>query len=34
MNLLDWINQGIDALTNTASPSIDALGLPSTVPRQ
>ena len=26
MNLLDWINQGIDALTNTASPSIDALG--------
>jgi len=26
MNLLDWINQGIDTLTNTASPSIDALG--------
>lgn len=26
MNLLDWINQGIDNLTNTASPSIDALG--------
>jgi hypothetical protein len=26
MNLIDWINQGIDALTNTASPSIDALG--------
>jgi hypothetical protein len=26
MNLLDWINQGITNLTNTGSPSIDALG--------
>lgn len=26
MNLLDWLNQGIDSLTNTASPRIDALG--------
>jgi hypothetical protein len=26
MNLLDLINQGIDTLTNSASPSIDALG--------
>lgn len=26
VNLLDWLNQGIDSLTNTASPRIDALG--------
>jgi hypothetical protein len=26
MNLLDWINQGVDTLSNTASPGIDALG--------
>lgn len=26
MNLLDWLNQGIDTLTNAASPRIDALG--------
>lgn len=26
MNLLEWINQSIDSLTNAASPSIDALG--------
>ena len=26
MNLLDWINQGIDTLTKTCEPGIDALG--------
>ena len=26
MNLLDWINQGIDNLTLTSGPGIDALG--------